>query len=531
MSRSRPHNRGGIIITLLPDSLLSQLSDLISTRMGWHFPSDRWRDLERGIRATAQDLGFADVHACIDWLHSATLTPQHIAILSDHFTVGETYFFREPRALEILTAQILPPLMQARQFGDRHLRIWSAACCTGEEPYSIAMTLATSIPRLAEWQVSIIGTDINPRFLQRAVSGVYTAWSFRSTPDWIKTRYFQPTDDNRFALCQEIRQMVTFLPLNLADDVFPPPVNAAGTIDVIFCRNVFIYFSPERSQTVIRNFHQALSDGGWLIVSPSETAYLTEDSFTPVSFPGIIAHRKKDPSARPHQETQPVPRLASPLAPKTRLMPLSDLIKSAGPLPTAEAKSKERSATAPAPAPLPTPAPTPPVTAPPEPDRYSEAKSLYEQGRYLEVSEKLRNAATGSESALLNQEEMLLLIRACVNQGASDEAIVWCHKAIAEDVLNPRFYYLLATVLLEQDREEEASQALRQTLYLDSKFILAHFTFGNLSLRQKKTREARRHFQNAVVLLRQQHRDTILPESEGLTAGRLSDLIRTMVPE
>jgi len=108
---------------------------------------------------------------------------------------------------------------------------------------------------------------------------------------------------------------------------------------------------------------------------------------------------------------------------------------------------------------------------------------------------------------------------------------MWCHKAIADDVLNPRFYYLLAILLLEQGREEEASQALRQTLYLDSKFILAHFTFGNLSRRQKKAREARRHFHNALALLRQHQRDAVLPESEGLTAGRLSDLIRTMLPE
>ena len=126
---------------------------------------------------------------------------------------------------------------------------------------------------------------------------------------------------------------------------------------------------------------------------------------------------------------------------------------------------------------------------------------------------------------------MLLLIRSCANHGAADEAIAWCHKAIATDVFNPHFYYLLATVLLEQSREDEAMQALRQTLYLDGKFVLAHFTLGNLSRRQKKTKEARRHFHNALALLRQYQRDTILPESEGLTAGRLSDLIRMMLPE
>ena len=132
--------------------------------------------------------------------------------------MGETYFFREQRALEVLTTQILPSLMQDPQHGERHIRIWSAACCTGEEPYSIAITLATTMLMFPDWQVSIIGTDINPRFLQRASRGVYTEWSFRNTPAWIKERYFQCTADNQFALCPEIKQMVTFFPLNLAEE-------------------------------------------------------------------------------------------------------------------------------------------------------------------------------------------------------------------------------------------------------------------------------------------------------------------------
>ena len=517
----------------LPDHVLAQCSNLIAARMGWHFPSDRWHDLERGIRAAAQDLGFTDVQTCIDWLHSAPLTQQQIAILADHFTIGETYFFREQRGLEALTTQILPPLMHDRQLGDRHLRIWSAACCTGEEPYSIAITLATTIPQLSDWRVSIIGTDINPRFLQRAASGVYTEWSFRNTPDWIKTRYFQRTPDSRFVICPEIRQMVTFFPLNLADAIFPAPLNAAATVDVIFCRNVFIYFSSERAQTVIRNFHHTLADGGWLIVSPSETPYLTHSPFTAVSLPGIIIHRKDEPpyrstfggkpfagpaqegrTIRSHPQRIPAPKSPSELVffewPKKNEQSRATLVETT--------QTLERAS---------------PYVSNPSSANYAEAKTLYGQGRYVEASEKLRAILTPQDhtSTPFHQEETLLLIRACANQGALDDAIAWCHKAITTDVLNPRFYYLLATVLLEQGREEEAAQALRQTLYLDSEFVLAHFTLGNLSLRQKKPKSARRHFQNALTLLRRYEQAVIIPESEGLTAGRLSELIRTMLPQ
>jgi chemotaxis protein methyltransferase CheR len=519
--------------TTLPDFLLSQVSDLIAARMGWHFPPDRWHDLERGLRAAAPDLGFAEVQACLEWLSTAALTPQQIAILADHFTVGETYFFREQRALEVLTTQILPPLMQARQTGERHLRIWSAACCTGEEPYSIAITLTVSLPSLSNWQVSIIGTDINPRFLQRAANGVYTEWSFRNTPASIKERYFQRTADNQFTLSPEIRRMVTFFPLNLADKEFPQPFHAAATIDVIFCRNVFIYFSPQRAQTVLLNFHRLLTDGGWLIVSPSEASYLTQLPFTPVSFPGIIVHRKGTAPA------EPLPGKSMPLRPPPDRFPATPVPRSAAdshppiePLSTNRTKMSEPAGATTRLSSSPKPDYKPASTSLPASAIYGQAKALYEQGRYAEVSETLRDALTrqSDQHAPLDPEEMLLLIRACANQGALDEAIAWCQRAIAADALSSRFYYLLATVLLEQGREDEAILALRQTLYLDDRFILAHFTLGNLSRRQKKPKDAQRHFHNALVLLQQYQPEEVLPESEGLTAGRLSALIRTMQP-
>ncbi len=530
----KPPESGGMAITSLPDLVLSQLSGLIAARMGWHFPADRWADLERGIRAVARDLGFSDVQGCIDWLHSAPLTQQQVDVLTDHFTVGETYFFREHRALEILTTQILPSLRQTQQPGERHMRIWSAACCSGEEPYSIAITLATAIPHLSDWRLSIIGTDINPRFLQRAVSGVYTEWSFRSTPTWIRDRYFQRTVDNRFRLCPEIKQMVTFFPLNLADAAFSAPLNTAATIDVIFCRNVFIYFSPDRAQAVIRNFHHTLTDGGWIIVSPSETPYLAQSPFTAVSFPGIIVHRKSDRSS------QPVPGESPRAIPSQRAVsnplssyPPSDAWARVTSSSSEHAKKDEQPTTKLPVSAAKSPVGTAQVPGHPSSKILAEARALYAQGRYAEVTEKLRSSLLLQNQPLstLNQEEVLLLIRAYTNQRALDEAISWCNKAIARDVLNPLFYYLQATVLLEQGREEDAALVLRQTLYLDSGFVLAHFTLGNLSLRQKKTSTARRHFQNALVLLRKYEHETIIPESEGLTAGRLSNLIRTMFPE
>ncbi|MDE2258962.1 MAG: protein-glutamate O-methyltransferase CheR, partial [Betaproteobacteria bacterium] len=232
----------GIPITL-SDALLSQLSDFLESHIGLHFPKERWRDLERGIAAASRESGHLQTETFVDWLLSAPLTRTQIEGLASHLTVGETYFFREKRSLEIFEEQILPELVRARGETERHLRIWSAGCCTGEEPYSIAMLLDRLIPDLKKWNVTILATDINPQFLRKAVLGVYGEWSFRNMPSWLKEQYFKRRENGRFEIQPRIRKMVTFSYLNLAEDAYPSLVNNTNAMDVIFCRNVLMYFS------------------------------------------------------------------------------------------------------------------------------------------------------------------------------------------------------------------------------------------------------------------------------------------------
>lgn len=184
----------------LSDQLLSQLSRSVAEQVGLHFPRERWSDLERGIRSVAHTLGYSDVESCAGWLLSASLDRKGIEILAGELTVGETYFFREKRSLEIFSEQILPEMARGRQGTAGHLRIWSAGCCTGEEPYTIAILLDRALPDLGQWQVTILGTDINPHFLCKAMTGVFSEWSFRDAPPWLKPNYFKPVGGNRFEI-------------------------------------------------------------------------------------------------------------------------------------------------------------------------------------------------------------------------------------------------------------------------------------------------------------------------------------------
>ncbi|MHB0970456.1 MAG: CheR family methyltransferase [Thermoanaerobaculia bacterium] len=274
----------------------------MAASLGLHFPEERWADLERGVVSAAHELGHPDAETCARWLLSTTLTRSHTEVLASHLTIGETYFFREKETLEVFEQQIVPELLRSRHDGERRLRIWSAGCCTGEEPYSIAMLLDGLIPDASAWNVTILATDINPQFLRKAAGGVYGEWSFRGTPAWMRERYFKQRKDGRFELDAKIRSRVRFFHLNLAGDVYPSLLNNTNAMDVIFCRNVLMYFTAERAKEVSGNLYRSLVEGGWLAVSPTETSNILFSSFSAVQFPGVVLYRKIAGAApKPHK--------------------------------------------------------------------------------------------------------------------------------------------------------------------------------------------------------------------------------------
>src|SRR5258708_24852169 len=163
----------------IPETLLSLFSRFVEKETGLHFPKDRWADLERGILAAAHEFGSQSAESCILKLMASPLTKEQIETLAASLTVGETYFFRDKKVFEVLETDILPGLIQSRRGGEQRLRIWSAGCCTGEEPYSLAMLLTRMLPDIADWRITIVATDINARFLRKASEGIYGQWSLR----------------------------------------------------------------------------------------------------------------------------------------------------------------------------------------------------------------------------------------------------------------------------------------------------------------------------------------------------------------
>jgi len=505
----------------IPDTLLLKLSEFVADRIGLHFPKKRWGDLERKISSAAREFGFKDAESCAGWLLSSALTKSQIDILASHLTIGETYFFRQKKSFEVLEEHILPELIHSRRGTEQHLRIWSVGCSTGEEAYSLAILLSKLIPDRKDWNITILATDINPHFLTKASEGVYSEWSFRDTPQWVKERYFTKRDDGLFEILSTIKEMVTFSCHNLAEDTYPSLLNTTNAMDIIFCRNVLMYFTPECEKKVIDKLYNSLVDDGWLIVSPSETSHVLFSQFTTVDFPNAIFYRKAGSmpqtvdflQAGPDEEAnvslQTTPGFVTEIKPEVtfsgeykKILPKQPGLS----LPPVIEEQK---------------------TAEPQ-TPYTEAQALYMHGRYAETVDRILKLIADDQK---DSKATTLLARAYANQGRLDEALEWCEKAIAADKLNSGLHYLRAAILQEQGSIDDAVIPLKQALYLDQNFVLAHFALGDLAMRQGRRRESNKHFRNALMLLRGYDHEDILPESEGITAGRLSEIIASITGE
>lgn len=510
--------------SVVPDTQWSQLSGFIAGAMGLHFPRERWPDLQRGLAGAAAEFGFDDVAECADWLLSAPLGKAQQQVLASHLTVGETYFLREKKSFEVLAARVLPELIRSRRGREQRLRLWSAGCCTGEEPYSLAILLQQLLPDLADWHVTILATDINARFLRKAVAGSYGEWSFRDAPEGLRERYFNRSPEGRYLVAPETRRMVTFEHLNLVEDAYPSLTTDTNAMDVILCRNVLMYFSPEQIRRVIGKFRHALLDGGWLLVSPSEASQELFSRFATRNFPGVILYQKSDA----YVGGAGFQSAGSPISNRPDADPgwnpeLGELSAGWKPAPPQTASLRSENPPPEKPAPL---VPTnPPVPEQTRPTPYAVAGALYKQGRYEEAADTLLASLAGHTP---ESPGFSLLARALANQGRLAEALTWCDRGIAADKLDSAAHYLRAVVLLEQGAPEEARRSLQRAVYLHHDFVLAHFALGNLARSGAKTVEAGRHFGNARQLLARLRPDDPLPESDGLTAGRLLETITAL---
>ena len=263
------------------------LRDFISGFCGLWFDDDSAYFLERRLQ---QRLRERQLDSFLDYYYLLLYGAEREEELSrvvDVLTTNETYFFREMNQLRALTEEIVPELVQ-RRGGRRRLRLWSAGCSTGEEPYTLAILLLEH-PLLAGWDTEIFASDISQRVLQVARRGVYTASSFRSTEPAYRERYFEPVDAGSSRVVEPVRRLVTFGQLNL---LAPEQWTILGQFDVILCRNVMIYFNAEGKRKMVESFHRKLDGGGFLLLGHAESLMNVTTAFTLRHFRHDMVYQK-----------------------------------------------------------------------------------------------------------------------------------------------------------------------------------------------------------------------------------------------
>lgn len=272
--------------------LLKEAIKRIAEQMGLDFPQSRMGDLERAFLIAAKELGFSSTCDCIRWFNDESEIKTKIGAMAKYLTVGETYFMREPQSYGFLEEFIRSNSLGLEADGKRHLKIWCAGCSTGEEPYSVAIMIHRMGLLEKEWHVRILGTDINSVALDSARRGVYTEWSFRSSPKWLRETYFTATGDGKYRVNDEIQGMVSFRYLNLATDNYPDFLNETEHQTVIFCRNVMMYFTADQKAAALRKLGQCLITEGWMVPGACEIQGPAPEDFVAVNHRDYVLYKK-----------------------------------------------------------------------------------------------------------------------------------------------------------------------------------------------------------------------------------------------
>jgi len=493
---------------VLPPFCEERLCALVRERTGIRILDHQLETLRRTILEACQRFGHAGCDTYLDVLKNTPgNAPEHEHLIAG-ITVGESYFFRDQSQMDYLRRVWLPEtIRRRRQAGDLRLRIWSAGCSDGQELYSIIIMLHELIPDIAQWNLHLLGTDINVTALTRAVRGRYSSWSFRATPEITREQYFKPDSGQHWLVSPYLRRLAKFSYLNLREDSFPSILSETSAIDLILCRNVFIYFDPDIVGQVMRKFHASLAPEGHLLLGVSDLL----DSAT---LDGFDLHTLGNTFylAR-HERQRHAPETAQPDAPADG---------GAGEFPTGfsaelPAELSSRRATD-----SPAARSHPPARAPAQNLYTSLIRLLGCESWHEALAEVEQRRRSGDDSATIWQFRAKIL----ANLGRARDALEACEHSLERDATDKHSHFIRALILAELNRLPAAEESLRRTLYLDRNFVEAHYQIGMLQLRRGQRATGVKSLRNALTIAERELPERRLHDAAGMSHARIAAILR-----
>ncbi len=404
------------------DNSLQDIASLILSKTGMKIRSEDNSNLLQKISKRVQVLKMKDGFEYLQLLSSTSKESRaEWDRLIGLITTGESYFFRDRGQIKLIQEYLLPDLINKMQ-AQRTLNVLSAGCSTGEEVYSLAIIMQEHFPELTNWNLNLVGIDLNKEAISKARQGLYSDWSFRGVENHYRSVYFR-RQETGWQVIDSLRQKVKFRQCNLVEDdlsFFP-----IGTVDLIICRNVFIYFDRDKISLVLSKFIDLLRPGGYLLTGHTE---LQEQDITPLvvhSYPESLVYQKPDDSVISTIELN---------------------------LPFTPVKW----------------------------NNYKEiAQQKFNEGLYNETIEYLKNWLSLDSQ---DEEAELLLAKVYANQGQYDKAKELCHRVLETNHLAVSFLQVLAQIAEERGEKKEAKEYLRRALLVDPNFIPGYLDLIDLHL-------------------------------------------------
>ena len=427
---------------------------------------------------------------------------QNLVVL---LTNPESFFLRDKSQFNLLKNYIIPELLVRKQ-NSKTIRVCSAGCSTGEEAYSLAILFKELIPDLTEWNLTILGVDINPVSLKQAKAGIYRSWSFRGVDTSIQQQYFRQIHD-RYQIHPQIQQMLEFEVLNLVKDPFPHPASKLKDMDLILCRNVFIYFEQSAIAHVLNKIYHALQPLGYLITGHTELHAQELLRFQTRVFSEALFYQ------RPDLTLNQLPSASSlnvePLLPAKNTKPVEREKNTDVRL--EQFRLKNQSSTAES-------IKTQKFPEPTESQLIQRTESLLKKKAYNLALQQLEKAL---ELNSRNPYAHHLMAQILTELDEFTEAIHCCQQAIDLAQSPTAHYYLLAGIFEQQGNIKQAEQILREIIYLEPGSIVASIKLSRIYQQAGYQQQAVSMQELSFATLKQLPADKRIPELNNLTVAEL----------
>lgn len=487
----------------------------VARRFGLDFEDGKLDYLADVLRQRMAATSSPRFESYVEHLASSPKRSDELRALAEALTVNETFFFRNADNFRAVAEHVIPERIQARTH-ERRLRILSAGCASGEEPYSLAVTVRETLPDFDAWDVDIVGIDINAAMLAKATRARYSEWSLRATPEAARRRWFR-AEGRDFVLEPAVQRMVTFEERNLVEDdaVFWRPAR----FDLVFCRNVIMYFTPEIMRTVVRRLGQALVPGGFLFVGHAETLRgLSQEFHLCHTHDTFYYQRREGSEASAAPRTSPRDPIADalPTAIETTTSWIGAIQRASERIATLANDRARGNRETPA-----IGAPSSPVT------RAWDLGLVLEAMRQERFSDALELLSALPPDADREPEALLLRAVLLTNSGRLDAAEAVCARLLAIDELNAGAHYVMSLCREHAGDPAHAIEHDQAAVYLDPGFAMPHLHLGLLARRSGDAATARYELGQALVLLAREDTSRLLMFGGGFSRETLLALCRT----